>query len=95
MKGKSTCFVESSDSDVKKKKLISSDATDSTKTLTKFTVNARYESLLEGYVKEEGGREGYINSPLSGLLVCRLVMICKRLSTNFTFASVASFSATY
>lgn len=42
-----------------------------------------------------GGGGGYINSPLSGLLVCRLVMICKRLSTNFTFASVASFSATY
>ena len=40
MKGKSTCFVESSDSDIKKK-LISSAATDSTKTLTKFTVNAR------------------------------------------------------
>ena len=55
MKGKSTCFVESSDSDIKKK-LISSAATDSTKTLTKFTVNARYESLWEGYVKEEGGR---------------------------------------
>lgn len=51
MKGKSTCFVESSDSDIKKKKkLISSAATDSTKTLTKFTVNARYESLWEGYV---------------------------------------------
>ena len=40
MKGKSTCFVESSDSDIKKK-LVSSAATDSTKTLTKFTVNVR------------------------------------------------------
>ena len=48
MKGKTTCFVESSDSDIKKKKLISSAATDSTKTLTKFTVNVRNESLWEG-----------------------------------------------
>lgn len=33
---------------LKKKKLISSAATDSTKTLTKFTVNVRNESLWEG-----------------------------------------------